>query len=181
MKSIVYATVLVLSLSIGSFAQGRGGGRVGGLPEIPNRAEPAVNRPSSPGSERGNSSDRSATAREEARKDEAKKARQRDVAKQVTDNPGLTSAVKKLFPEDTDVGAMADGFDSVGQFVSAVHVSRNLEIPWDDLKTRIVTDDASLGEAIHALKPELTSKEVKSETKKAEEQAKKDIAGNKTS
>jgi hypothetical protein len=42
-----------------------------------------------------------------------------------------------------------------GQFVAAVNVSHNLRIPFADLKTKMLTDGMSLGQAIQALRPEV--------------------------
>lgn len=67
-------------------------------------------------------------------------------------NTKLSENLGKLLPAGTDLQAAAAGFTNLGQFVSAVHVSNNLGIPFNDLKTRIAAGD-SLGEAIKALKP----------------------------
>jgi hypothetical protein len=85
----------------------------------------------------------------------------------------------KFFPQGTDLGAQASGFKNLGQFVAAVHASKNLEVPFDQLRTKIVTGGDSLRDAIHELKPELTESALKNETKKAEEQAKQDLDSNK--
>jgi hypothetical protein len=49
--------------------------------------------------------------------------------------------------------AASAGFRNLGQFVAAVNVSSNLGIPFDQLKTKMVTDGKSLGQAIQLLKP----------------------------
>jgi len=67
-------------------------------------------------------------------------------------NTKLSENLGKLLPAGTDLQAAAAGFTNLGQFVAAVHVSNNLGIPFNDLKTRITAGD-SLGEAIKALKP----------------------------
>jgi len=71
----------------------------------------------------------------------------------LTQNPRLADNLSKLLPAGTDVQVAASGFRNLGEFVSAVHVSNNLGIPFADLKTRMLAGD-SLGTAIHALKPE---------------------------
>ena len=53
-----------------------------------------------------------------------------------------------------DLMTAADGkWRNFGQFVSAVNVSYNLRIKFDDLKTKLLTDGMSLGQAIQALRP----------------------------
>ena len=59
----------------------------------------------------------------------------------------------------------------MGQFVAAVHVSHNLNIPFDHLKEKMVTDHKSLGGAIHELKPAMTKDVSDSEARKAVTQA----------
>ena len=53
-----------------------------------------------------------------------------------------------------DLMTAADGkWRNFGQFVSAVNVSYNLKLKFDDLKTKLLTDGMSLGQAIQALRP----------------------------
>ena len=87
-------------------------------------------------------------------------------------NPALSKNLQPLLP-GLDVNAEAQGFRNLGAFVSAVHASRNLDIPFVTLKSKIVADGASLGTAIQTLKP---SANAKSEAARAEKQAKSDIA-----
>jgi hypothetical protein len=47
----------------------------------------------------------------------------------------------------------ADGFRNLGQFVAAVNVSNNLNIPFDKLKADMVTKKMSLGQSIQDLRP----------------------------
>jgi hypothetical protein len=67
----------------------------------------------------------------------------------------------------------SNGFKNYGQYVAATQVSKHLNIPLADLKKAMVTDNLSLGEAIHKLRPTLSTKQVEAETKKAEAAAKK--------
>ena len=68
----------------------------------------------------------------------------------------------------------SNGFKNMGEFVAAVHVSNNLNIPFDQVKAKIVTGHTSLGEAVHALKPDLSKDAANAEAKKAEDQSKQD-------
>jgi hypothetical protein len=171
----MFGLMLLCALGVGhsSFAQGRGGGgsgggRGGGTPNMPTRPEPAVSRPA-PEPDRGKgASDGTSNA-------DPRSAKANDAAGQLAGNPGLSAQVAKLFPDGTDLGVMAGGFRNLGAFVSAAHVSRNLGIPFDQLKTKIVRDGSSLGDAIHSIKPELGESGAKAEARKAEERAKKDL------
>jgi hypothetical protein len=172
MKSVIYSVALVGCLSAGDlYAQGRGRG--GGTIEIPIR-EPRVITRSAPDIERGNRPD--VAVERAARAGEGAPVREpKDVVGKLTDNPALTTRLKDFCPMDTDLGLMAADFRTLGQFVSAVHVSHNLGIPFETLKAKMITDEMSLGEAIKSWKDEMSTTEVNAEIKKAEEQAKEDL------
>jgi hypothetical protein len=94
-------------------------------------------------------------------------------------NTKLSNKLADLLPPGTNLQTASQGFKNLGQFVSAVHVSHNLGIPFDQLKAKMIgPPKESLGEAIHALKPAANSKE---ETKKGEKQAKHDMDDSKPS
>jgi hypothetical protein len=66
----------------------------------------------------------------------------------------------------------AGGFKNFGQFMAAVHVSHNLDIPFAELQAKMTGKDAvSLGKAIQELKPDA---DVKNAVKKANAEAKAD-------
>jgi hypothetical protein len=93
-------------------------------------------------------------------------------------NTKLSSRLETMLPEGTNVQDAAGGFKNLGQFVAAVHVSKNLGIPFEDLKARMTGPDAEkLGEAIHELKPAVNAK---AEAKKAKKQAKQEIRDSKS-
>lgn len=92
----------------------------------------------------------------------------------LTVKPALVPKLTPLLPPGTDINAAAQGFKNLGQFVASVHVSHNLTIPFDSLKSKIVDDRMSLGDAIHALKPEANAK---SEASKATKEANEDLKG----
>ena len=54
----------------------------------------------------------------------------------VTRNPELSSRLQTLLPNGTTVAKAAAGFEDQGEFISAVHVAHNLNIPFDQLKAR---------------------------------------------
>ena len=79
----------------------------------------------------------------------------------------------------------AEGFKNLGQFVAAVHVSKNLGIDFNELKTRMTGSSSeslstsenlgtskSLGKAIRELRPDVNASK---EVRKANKQASKDL------
>ena len=91
-------------------------------------------------------------------------------------NPGLSSRLQPLLPPNTTLQAAASGFKNQGQFIAALHVSHNLDIPFSQLKAEMTgPDHDSLGQAIHALRPDLTTKSINKGVKQAEHQAKSDL------
>jgi hypothetical protein len=88
-------------------------------------------------------------------------------------NTQLATRLQGMFPPGTDLQVASSGFKNLGQFVAATHVSKNLGIPFDQLKAKMTGDSAeSLGKAIKELRPEA---DATSEVKKAERQAKEEI------
>ncbi len=83
----------------------------------------------------------------------------------------LSTILKQQNPPVTDLQAASQGFTNLGQFVAAVHISQNLGIPFDQLKTQAQTS-RSFGKAIHILKP---GADAKAELMKAAEQAVDDM------
>ena len=68
-------------------------------------------------------------------------------------NPKLVAKLQGMLPAGLNVDQAATGFRNQGQFIAAVNVSRNLGIPFADLKTSMVNDGLSLGQSIQRLKP----------------------------
>ncbi len=105
----------------------------------------------------------------------------------LTQNTQLSTKLSSLLPAGTDLQAAAAGFRNLGQFVAAVHVAHNLDIPFDQLKcTELATSAACgtmtvpskgshLGQAIQTLKPAMNSTDSKSAAKQAEKEASADI------
>src|SRR5262245_18448531 len=167
MKRKSYSIMLVLFLSTGtwSFAQAQGQGRgpavvppVGAPIEHGGGNQGQPNNPSQP--------NKSAISGK------------KDVATRLRENPDLASKLQGMLPAGMSVDSAANGFKNLGQFIAAVHVSKNLGIPFDQLKGAIVTNHMSLGDAIHGLKPEITQEAAKLEAQKAEEQAQKESQKN---
>jgi hypothetical protein len=68
-------------------------------------------------------------------------------------NPKLVAKLQGMLPAGLSVDQAATGFRNQGQFIAAVNVSRNLGIPFADLKTSMVNDGLSLGQAIQRFNP----------------------------
>ena len=108
-------------------------------------------------------------------------------------NPKLESRLLALLPPGTNIQDASQGFKNWGQFVAATHVSNNLGIPFDDLKSRMTgltpgstvpaTTPMSLGQAIQSLKGtattpetgELSPTKIRTEVKKAEDAAETEL------
>jgi hypothetical protein len=75
------------------------------------------------------------------------------VQQKLQKNTNLASKLTSRLPPGTDLMTAASGFRNLGQFVAAVNVSNNLDIPFAQLKTRMVTENKSLGQSIQSLKP----------------------------
>lgn len=72
----------------------------------------------------------------------------------VPKNPRVVAKLKAMLPPEMSVQQAAAGFQNQGQFVAAVQVSHNLEIPFSRLKDKVVREGLSLGQAIQALRPD---------------------------
>lgn len=94
-------------------------------------------------------------------------------AQKLANNPQLSAKLQALLPAGTDLQTAAAGFKNLGQFVAAVHVSKNLGIPFDQLKTAMTGNPPmSLGKAIQTLDP---SANAKAAVKTAEKEAHQDL------
>lgn len=83
-------------------------------------------------------------------------------------NTNLARKLDGRLPSGMDVVDAAAGFRNLGQFVAAVNVSNNLGIPFSQLKSRMVDDGLSLGQAIQDLRP---SADYRTEVQRAERDA----------
>ena len=75
------------------------------------------------------------------------------IAARIESHPQLASRLRLMLPQGMTLETAAKGFKNQGQFIAALHVSQNLEIPFEQLKTEMVTNHQSLGQSIHILKP----------------------------
>jgi hypothetical protein len=94
----------------------------------------------------------------------------------VTENAHLAGQLQPLLPSSTTLPAAAAGFENQGQFISALHVAHNLNIPFDQLKSQVTgTKAMPLGKAIQKLRPDVDSKAVKDSIKLADKQTERDL------
>src|SRR5437899_936270 len=100
-------------------------------------------------------------------------------------NPELSEKLQALLPKtgpNSTLAGAAMGFRNEGQFIACLHVSKNLGIPFDQLKAKMMSGDPpmKLGQAIHALKPNVTEKDADNEADKAEKEARADVRTKRT-
>ena len=101
----------------------------------------------------------------------------------IQNDAAFRSKIQSLLPPGTDIKTAESGFKNHGQFIAALHVSKNLNIPFDQLKAKMTGVTAtsstvqtsstpmSLGKAIHALRPDISANQANEEAKRAEKQA----------
>jgi hypothetical protein len=70
-------------------------------------------------------------------------------------DPQLVSRIQAMLPPGMAADQAAFGFRTQIQFVSAVLAAKNLEVPFSELKTRLLTNGMTLDESIHALRPKV--------------------------
>jgi cellulose 1,4-beta-cellobiosidase len=92
------------------------------------------------------------------------------VQQKLQKNTNLADKLRSRLPEGTDLMKASDGFKNLGQFVAAVNVSNNLGLKFTDVKTRVVDQGMSLGQAIQDAK-KLSSANVQTEVQRAETEA----------
>jgi hypothetical protein len=93
----------------------------------------------------------------------------------IEENPQLKAKLTSLLPTGMDLKTASAGFKNQGQFTAALHVSKNLNIPFADLKAKMTgANSESLGKAIQDLKPTLSATDAKKAADKALDEAKED-------
>jgi len=130
MRTFLSFVLLTAFLSVGSslFAQGKGGGAPTGHAQ-------------SGSADRGDKNPKS-----DAKTTTATASGTNPMSSKLSEHPELASKVQSMLPKGTSLDTAASGFKKLGQFVAAVHVSNNLNIPFDQLKGKMVNDaEFSLG------------------------------------
>jgi hypothetical protein len=97
------------------------------------------------------------------------------VANRIAANPALASRIQLLLPAGVTLQSAATGFSSQDRFLAALHVSKNLNIPFSQLKAEMTgADHDSLAKAIQDLRPGMDRATIKSSVKTARLQAQQD-------
>jgi len=85
----------------------------------------------------------------------------------------LAAKLTGLLPKDTDLREAVQGFEHARQFAAVVHVSNNLAVPFDLLKSAMKDGSSKqLRRAIEEVRP---SADAGVEAKKADQQAQEDM------
>lgn len=88
--------------------------------------------------------------------------------KELQRNLVLADGLRARLPVGTDLNTAAAGFRRLELFVATVHASNNIDIPFSELKRRIVNDGMTLGQAIQDIRPK---SRYWSEARRAEDEA----------
>jgi len=99
-----------------------------------------------------------------------------DFGERIERNPQLASRVHALLPPGVDLKTAAEGFKNEGQFLAALHASKNLNISFGLIRSKVI-GHKSLGQAIHELQSETNAKAA---AKAAEDEAAADINTSRT-
>jgi hypothetical protein len=107
------------------------------------------------------------------------------VQERLQKNTKLAERLEGRMPKGVDLMEAAEGFKNLGQFVAAVNVSSNLRLDFDKLKTAMVDDGRSLGQAIQYVKsdvenPTLVAQRAESEAQTLIQQTEKTTAATTT-
>jgi hypothetical protein len=94
------------------------------------------------------------------------------IAAKITSHPQLDSKLTAMLPKGMTLNQASMGFKNQGQFIAALHVSRNLGVSFKDLRTQMVTKHKSLGQSIQTLKKTADTDDA---VKTAEHQANDDV------
>jgi len=100
------------------------------------------------------------------------------LAKEISRNPQLNAKVSTLLPAGMTLKKAAKGFTSERQFLSALHASKDLGIPFAQLKAEMTGHDHdSLTQAIRELKPGVNARAA---AKTAQQEASADLRSTQT-
>ncbi len=76
------------------------------------------------------------------------------IASKISSHPQQAARIERMLPQGMTLATASNGFRNQGQFIAALHVSQNLNIPFTDLKQAMTgPNPMSLGQSIHKLRP----------------------------
>jgi hypothetical protein len=94
------------------------------------------------------------------------------IGQSIAAKPELAARLQPMLPAGMSFETAAAGFRNQGQFVAALHVSQNIGISFVQMRSLMVDQHESLGQAIHALRP---GADATAEADRAEKDAQKDL------
>ena len=99
-----------------------------------------------------------------------------ELADRLAQNTTLLGRIQPLLPPGISLQAASAGFRDEAEFVTALHVSRNLNIPFNELKASLVgPKHHTLTGALHDLRPELRTNGINHQMKRAAQQTRADL------
>jgi hypothetical protein len=99
-----------------------------------------------------------------------------ELADRLAKNPTLSARIQSLLPPGISLQAASAGFRDEAEFVTALHVSHNLNIPFNELKANLTgPKHHTLTGALHDLRPELRTGGINHQMKRAAQQAQTDL------
>ena len=94
------------------------------------------------------------------------------IAAKISAKPQLNARITAMLPPHMSLNRASSGFKNQGQFIAALHVSKNLGIPFRDLKNDMTRKHMSLGQSIQDLKK---SAAAPTEARRGEAEAHEDL------
>ena len=99
-----------------------------------------------------------------------------DLADRLAANTALAARIQTLLPPGVSLQASAAGFRDEAEFIAALHLSRNLNIPFNELKADLTgAKHHPLSTALRDLRPELRASGISRHVRRAQQQAKGDL------
>lgn len=99
-----------------------------------------------------------------------------DAVTAMRQNAALASSAQPLLPKGANPSAAAAGFEDTNQFMTTLHAAHNMNIPFDDLKSKTTgKGHVSIEKAARQLRPDLDEKTIKENLKLAEKQSNRDM------
>ncbi|MDE3135584.1 MAG: hypothetical protein KGL59_03340 [Acidobacteriota bacterium] len=177
---IVFVAVASLGFGVSAMAQGRPTSHPGGGPGM---GGPGMGAPGTGGPGMAGPSDRMGQPGSMGRSTQmgqngqmGTQSNPKSASQLLTQNTKLASNLASAMGVDQQTLLNdASGYKNLGLFVAAVHVSKNLNIPFNSLNQTLSSNGENLGKAIHTLQPDLSKKQVKQAVGTAKRQAKTDI------
>src|SRR5581483_5797456 len=78
-----------------------------------------------------------------------------DLADRLAANPTLSARIQGLLPPGISLQAATAGFHDEGEFIAALHIARNLNVPFNELSANLSSKRHTLTAALRDLRPEL--------------------------